>query len=75
MKRYSTCKDIQRLVRGLCVEGWIFEQGRRHDRIRPPHGCGFVPIPGTPSDHRAFLNFSSAVRRLAAVSGRSQEGA
>ena len=68
MKRYSSCKDIQKLVRRLLSEGWIFEQGRRHDRIRPEHGRGFLPVPGTPSDHRALLNFTKAVQRLDSIS-------
>lgn len=74
MKRYSSCKDIQKLVRRLLSEGWVFEPGRRHDRIRPQHGCGFLLVPGTPSDHRAFLNFSSSVQRLHATSRISLQG-
>lgn len=73
MRRYSSCKDIQKLVRRLLSEGWIFETGRRHDRIRPQHGHGFLQVPGTPSDHRAFLNFSRAAYRLHATSSFSPQ--
>lgn len=68
MKRYSSCKDIQKLVRRLLSEGWAFKQGGRHDRIKPQQGRGFLLVPGTPSDHRAFLNFSRAAKRLDAAS-------
>lgn len=74
MKRYSSCKDIQKLVRRLLSEGWVFDPGRRHGRIKPKHGRGFLLVPGTPSDHRAFLNFSRAVQRLCATSRISPQG-
>lgn len=64
MKRYSSCKDIQKLVRRLLHEGWNFERGGRHGRVHLKHANGFVAVPGTPSDHRSFLNFAKAVQRL-----------
>lgn len=64
MRRYSSSKDIQKLVQRLIQEGWSFEPGRRHHRIYPSHGRSFLVIPGTPSDCRAFINFSADARRL-----------
>lgn len=66
MKRYSICKEIQKLVRRLLHEGWTYEQGRRHGRIQLKHSSGFVAVPGTPSDRRSFVNFAKAVHRLQA---------
>lgn len=64
MKRYSTSREIDQLVKRLLADGWRYQAGRRHGRVRPPSGCGFVSVPGTPSDFRAYLNFSHAIRRL-----------
>jgi len=64
MRRYSSSKDINLLIRSLLAEGWSYQSGRSHGRIRPPEGRGFVSVPCTPSDYRAFDNFLHAVRRL-----------
>ncbi len=64
MRRYSSSKDIQKLVQRLIQEGGSFESGRRHHRIYPVHSHSFLVISGTPSDRRAFINFSAEARRL-----------
>lgn len=64
MKRYSSSKDINLLIKTLLAEGWSYQSGRSHGRICPPEGRGFVSVPCTPSDYRAFDNFLHAVRRL-----------
>lgn len=69
MKRYSSSKEIQKLVRRLLRDGWTFERGGRHGRIHHKQAHGFVAVPGTPGDHRSFLNFAKAVQRLQAGGG------
>lgn len=64
MRRYSSSKDINLLIKTLLAEGWFYQAGRHHGRIRPPQGSGFVSVPCTPSDRRAFNNFSHAISRL-----------
>lgn len=64
MRRYSSSKDINSLIRALLAAGWSYQAGHHHGRIRPPQGRGFVSVPCTPSDHRAFDNFSHAISRL-----------
>lgn len=59
MRRYSSNKDIQKLVQRLIQEGWSFEYRRHHNRLYSSDGDSFLVIPGTPSDRRAFINFSS----------------
>ena len=65
--KYSTCKDVDSLVRSLLREGWRFHRrGRKHGRLTPPSGYLFVTVSCTPSDRRTFLNLRSQVRRAMA---------
>ncbi|URD67279.1 hypothetical protein LNQ82_08825 [Conchiformibius steedae DSM 2580] len=55
-------------INGLVAEkvrgGWQVRKGKKHKILIAPSGQR-VAIPATPSDYRAFLNFSRDVRRLA----------
>lgn len=62
---YSKNKEIQKLVARLVRSGWVFENGR-HGKLRPPCGKGFITIPRTPSDWRAFRNLMRDINRLGA---------
>jgi len=65
--KYSTCKDVDSLVRSLLATGWRFHRrGRKHGRLTPPSGCLFVTVSCTPSDRRTFLNLRSQVRHVMA---------
>ena len=60
--RYSSDKDVDRLVRALVALGWSFQRRSRHGRLRAPRGA-LIVVPTTPSDHRAWLNLRAAIRR------------
>lgn len=63
MKKYSNDKNINALVHRLLKQShWQIRRGR-HPVLIAPTGQRLV-VPGTPSDHRAFLNFKQDVRRL-----------
>jgi hypothetical protein len=63
MKKYSSDKNINALVHRLLKQNrWQIRQGR-HPVLIAPTGKRLA-VPGTPSDHRAFLNFKHGVRRL-----------
>jgi len=63
MKKYSSDKDINMLVRILLKKkGWSIKQGR-HPRLITPSGVK-ITVPSTPSDFRAFKNFKMDIRRL-----------
>jgi len=64
MKRYSTSKEINSLVRQLVSDGWQFHRGSRHGKLFAPNRAAFLSVPSTPSDRRAFLNFRQDVRRV-----------
>lgn len=59
------CKDraISDFVRRLIQEGWQYHMGGRHGKLISPSGRR-IPVPCTPSDHRAFLNFKRDIRKL-----------
>jgi predicted RNA binding protein YcfA (HicA-like mRNA interferase family) len=67
--RYSSCRDVDKLVRDLVKSGWTFWRGGKHGRLKAPSTGASVTVPGSPSDHRAFLNFRRDVRSLIAGSG------
>ncbi len=61
--KYSKSRSIAAFVAMLLREGWHYDAGRRHGKLTSPGGRR-IAVPGTPSDHRAFLNFRSDIRRL-----------
>jgi hypothetical protein len=64
---YSNDKNIASLVRSLVRAGWRYQMGGRHGKLISPAGRR-LPVPGTPSDFRAFDNFERDIRRLTACS-------
>ncbi len=61
--KYSSDKDIATLVRNLVRKGWRYHMGGRHGKLTSPAGQK-IPVPCTPSDHRAFQNFKRDLRKL-----------
>ncbi len=64
MRRYSSCKDINKLVSRLMLNGWSYQTGGHHGKLYPPTKHVFISVPSTPSDRRGFSNFKQRVRRL-----------
>ncbi len=63
MKKYSRDKDINQLVKRLLKAGWRYRQGKKHGLLL--HGTQkMMCIPSTPSDRRAYSNFTAQARRL-----------
>lgn len=61
--KYSNDKDIAALIRSLTRKGWRYHMGGRHGKLTSPTGRR-IPVPCTPSDHRAFQNFKRDLRKL-----------
>lgn len=61
-------KKMRELVTRLEDQGWtMLPPGRRcHHKIKAPSG-GVVVMPNSPSDHRAWKNLLSVLRRYGAV--------
>jgi predicted RNA binding protein YcfA (HicA-like mRNA interferase family) len=72
MKYYSKDKDINNLVRRLVQHGWSVRRGKKHALLRSPAGKR-TTIPSTPSDRRAWNNFSSDIKKMT-VNGDSFYG-
>lgn len=62
--KYSKSKEIQKLVCIRIRQGWRYQHGKKHGKLVAPNGSK-APIPFTPSDFRAVLNFRSQLRRTA----------
>lgn len=62
--KYSTSKEIDRVVRKYIKRSWTFRRGKKHGHLYPPGSGLFVVVPCSPSDYRADSNFSQDLRRL-----------
>lgn len=62
--KYCTCKEIDKLVKRLIGQGWIYRWGGKNGRLSSPNGRAMLFVPCTPSDRRAFLNFRRDVRHV-----------
>lgn len=60
--KYSSCKEIDALIRRLVGKGWSYHRGRKHGKLFAPVGGVRVTVPGSPSDWRAVMNFRRDVR-------------
>lgn len=61
--KYSNDRNVSDVVRDLVRNGWRYHMSGRHGKLVSPTGRR-MPVPCTPSDHRAFLNFKRDVRKL-----------
>ena len=61
--KYSNDRNVSDVVRDLVRNGWRYHMGGRHGKLVSPSGRR-MPVPCTPSDYRAFLNFKRDVRKL-----------
>lgn len=66
MKHYSTNKEIARIVRAFIKQGWCYRRGPCHGKLIAPNGR-MIPVPCTPSDYRALMNFEKDLRRIACL--------
>lgn len=64
--RYSKDKEISAIVQNLMSNGWRYMAGTKHGKIIAPNGRK-LPVPGTPSDSRACLNFKRDVRHITLI--------
>lgn len=63
MKRVSSDKDINQLIKELLQNGWRYQSGKKHGKIELP-GVGKVVIPTSPSDRRTLQNLIRDIRQL-----------
>ncbi len=61
--RYCKDKNFTEFIRLLLGQGWKFSHDRRHGKLTSPSGRR-IPVPCTPSDHRALRNFQRDIRKL-----------
>ena len=63
MKKFSSDKDINKLVMKLCKLGCKFIHRKKHGALLTPSGRK-ITVPCSPSDRRAFKDFSSDIRSI-----------
>lgn len=62
MRKYSSDKDIHKLVCSLIKKNWRYQRGTKHGSLRSPNGLK-ITISGSPSDRRAYRNFLKDTQR------------
>ncbi len=65
MCKYSSDKELNKLIRKLVASGWVYVRRRKHGLLRSPDRCFQTTVPGSPSDYRAYLNFKQDILRVA----------
>ncbi len=60
--KYCRHPEIDRLVSQLVQDGWLFQSGGKHGKLKTPQGRQTLTVPRSPSDHRAWLNFRRDAR-------------
>ena len=65
--KYSSSKDVDRLVRSCLRRDWVVRRGARHGCLSRPDGARFVTIPGTPGDCRTLANLRRDIARIERV--------
>ena len=62
MAKYATCKDMERVIKSLVKDGWVYSKNG-HGRVTHPSGR-YLTFSATPSDKYAFKQLERDVRRL-----------
>jgi predicted RNase H-like nuclease len=62
MRKYSSDKDIHKLICRLVKNDWQYQRRKKHGLLTSPEG-NHVMVPGSPSDKRAYTNFSKEIQR------------
>ena len=62
--KFSSDKDLNRLIGELLKLGWLYRKVGKHNRLSRPGISGFLTVPCSPSDHRAVSNLRRDARRL-----------
>lgn len=61
MKKYSSSKDVNQMIKNLIKSGWMVKTGKRHRTIISPRGQR-ITFSSTPSDFRVFKKFRAQIR-------------
>lgn len=64
MCKYSSDKELNKLIRKLVAKGWEYKRRRKHGLLKSPDKQFQTTVPGSPSDHRAYLNFKHDILRV-----------
>lgn len=71
--KYCTDKNIDKLIRRLIRQGWLFYRGGKHGRLRHPNGRPTITVPSSPGDYRSFQNFRRDLRKACSQVGRETQ--
>lgn len=62
MAKYSTCKDMDKVIKNLVKAGWVYSKNV-HGRVTHPSGR-FLTLSITPGDKYAYRQLERDVKRL-----------
>jgi len=61
--RYTTDKDVNKVIQHLVKNDWEFRYGSKHGKLLCPDGVQKLTVAMTPSDHRYSTICRQSVRR------------
>jgi len=71
VKRYSSNKDRNIVIRRLVKLGWRYRRGGKHGRLTHPDCSKTLIVSNSLSDHRSLKNFMRTVRSTRLYAGRA----
>lgn len=63
MKKYSSNKDLNKLIHSFIKHGWELTAHRKHLKLSSPKGSKAI-ISKSPSDYRAISNIKRQLKNL-----------
>lgn len=69
MKRYSSNKDWNIVIRRLVKLGWRYRRRGKHGRLTHPEVAQTLTVPISPSDRRGLQNFMQTLRATRIYAG------
>jgi hypothetical protein len=63
MTTYCSDKDVNKLIKGLVKQGWVFTKGKKHGKLTSDMAAEPIIISSSPSDKRYFAIVKQLIKR------------
>lgn len=63
MTTYCSNKDVNKLIKGLIKQGWVFTRGKKHGKLTSDMAAEPIIISSSPSDKRYLAIVKQLIKR------------
>lgn len=63
MTTYCCDKDVNKLIKGLIKQGWVFTRGKKHGKLTSDMAAEPIIISSSPSDRHYFAIVKQLIKR------------